>query len=398
MFNNLPIWGYIVVALILTHITIASVTIFLHRAQAHKAIALHPVVSHFFRFWLWLTTGIVTREWVAIHRKHHAKVESPEDPHSPQQYGIFKVLLEGAELYQAEAANPDTLLKYGHDTPADWLETNVYTKRSYHGIVLMLSLLLVFLGPLGLSIWAVQMMWIPIFAAGIINGMGHWWGYRNFEPADASTNIIPFGVIIGGEELHNNHHAFASSARFSSKWYEVDLGWFYICLLNKLGLAKVKKLAPKLVMDHKNTTIDFETLRAVVNSRLHVMSNYTKDVIRKVYLQEKHKIANTRGRFARYHRKLLTRHQGLLDEPSKQRLEKLLAESQPLKVVYDFNLQLQSIWQNKTATQEHLVESLKDWCHQAEQTGIEALAEFAATIRAYRLQETWIQNGSIKPI
>jgi stearoyl-CoA desaturase (Delta-9 desaturase) len=387
MFNNMPIWMYGIVALLLTHITIASVTIFLHRAQAHKSLDLHPAISHFFRSWLWLTTGIVTKEWVAIHRKHHATVESPDDPHSPQQYGIARVLYEGAELYRTEAANSDTLFQYGHDTPDDWLERKLYTHHSYLGIALMLLLLVGFFGPIGLTIWAVQMIWIPFFAAGVINGLGHWWGYRNFETADASTNIVPLGVIIGGEELHNNHHAFASSARFSSNWYEFDLGWFYICILKVARLVRVKKLAPRLIIDYQNPGIDFETLRAVVNSRFHVMSHYAQDVIKKVYLEEKHAITNAKGKLARYHRKLLIRHHGLLDEYAKLRLEHLLQESHALRVVYDFNLQLQTIWQNKTASQENLIQSLKDWCHQAEQTGIEALAEFASTLRGYRLQE-----------
>ena len=388
MFNDLPVWAYVLVALLLTHISIASVTIFLHRAQAHKSLILHPYISQFFRFWLWLTTGIVTKEWVAIHRKHHAKVELPDDPHSPQQYGITKVLFGGAELYRTEAKNTQTLEQFGHDTPDDWLERNLYSRYSYHGIALMLLLALGLLGPLGLTVWAIQMIWIPFFAAGVINGVGHWWGYRNFEPSDASTNIIPVGVIIGGEELHNNHHAFASSAKFSSKWYEIDLGWIYICILKSVGLARVKKVAPRLVIDHQNMTIDIETLRAVVTSRLHVMSHYTRNVIRKVYMDEKHKITNTRGRIARYHRKLLTRHHGLLDETARLRLETLLDESHALKVVYEFRLQLQTIWQNKAASQENLIQSLKEWCHHAEQTGIAALADFAATLRGYRLLET----------
>jgi stearoyl-CoA desaturase (delta-9 desaturase) len=278
MFNDLFLWGYILIALVLTHITIASVTIFLHRAQAHRSLSLNILVSHFFRFWLWLTTGIVTKEWVAIHRKHHAKVEMPDDPHSPQQKGIAKVLLEGAELYRSESENDNTLLQYGHDTPSDWLERNLYSRHSYLGIIIMLFLNVILLGAAGLTIWAIQMMWIPVFAAGIINGLGHWWGYRNFEPIDASTNIMPLGMFIGGEELHNNHHAFASSAKFSSKWYEFDLGWFYICILNYFGLARIKKVAPVPVINHQNLAIDIETLRAVVNSRFHVMSHYARDV------------------------------------------------------------------------------------------------------------------------
>ena len=201
---DLPWWGYVIVALILTQITIASVTIFLHRHQAHRALSLHAIPSHFFRFWLWLTTAIITKEWVAIHRKHHAKCETADDPHSPIVLGIKKVLLEGAALYQQEARNLETLATYGHGTPDDWLESNIYSGRSELGIVLMLMLDVLLFGPIGLTIWAAQMAWIPINAAGIVNGIGHYWGYRNFHTEDASTNIVPWGIFIGGEELHNN--------------------------------------------------------------------------------------------------------------------------------------------------------------------------------------------------
>jgi len=387
MFHDLPFWAYIVIALGLTHITIASVTIFLHRHQAHKALDLHPLVSHFFRLWLWLTTGIVTREWVAIHRKHHARVETEEDPHSPQQYGIKKVLLEGAELYRREARNSQTLKQYGHETPDDWLERNVYSAHSYSGIVLMLVVNVLLFGVIGITIWAVQMAWSPVFAAGIINGAGHWWGYRNFEPADASTNIVPIGVLIGGEELHNNHHAFASSARFSSKWYEFDLGWAYICLLQAFGLARVRKVAPRPVLDYRKQQIDLDTLQAVAANRLHLMSQYARDVILKVCREEKVRADLAGKRMLRRGRKLLTRHHMLLDEQSRQRLEDVLAQNQTLKVVYEFSQRLQSIWQQRTASQEALVQSLQEWCQNAEQTGIKALEEFARTIRAYRLQE-----------
>jgi stearoyl-CoA desaturase (delta-9 desaturase) len=386
MFHNQSIWVYAVAALCLTHVTIAAVTIFLHRHQAHRSLELHPLTSHFFRFWLWLTTGIITKEWVAIHRKHHAKVESADDPHSPVQYGIGKVLLEGAELYRAEAANTDTLRQYGHETPDDWLERRLYGRHSYAGIFLMLALEVLLFGAIGITIWAVQMMWIPFFAAGVINGAGHWWGYRNFEPADASTNIVPFGALIGGEELHNNHHAFASSARFSSKWYEIDLGWAYICLLQSLRLARVKKVAPRPVIDYGKQHIDIDTLKAVVANRLHVMSHYASDVIKKVYKDEKARADMAGSKLMRRGRKLMIRHHLLLDEKSRQRLELMLAQSHALQVVYEFSQRLQTIWQYKSASQENLIQALQDWCHHAEQTGIEALQEFARTLRAYRLQ------------
>jgi stearoyl-CoA desaturase (Delta-9 desaturase) len=266
-FFDLPWWGYVVYALAVTHITIAAVTIFLHRHQAHRALDLHPLPSHFFRFWLWFTTGMVTKEWTAIHRKHHAKCESAEDPHSPQVFGINKVLWEGTELYRKESRNQETLERYGQGTPDDWIERNVYTKYSVLGISLMMILNFALFGFVGITIWAVQMAWIPFFAAGVINGIGHYWGYRNFQPEDASTNIVPWGILIGGEELHNNHHAYASSARLSNRWYEFDIGWLYIRILEILSLAQVKKIAPKLKLDTAKTRCDVATLQAVITHR-----------------------------------------------------------------------------------------------------------------------------------
>jgi len=271
---DLPWWGYVLATLALTHVTIASVTIYLHRHQAHRALDLHPVASHFFRFWLWLSTGIVTKEWAAIHRKHHAKCETEEDPHSPVILGIKKVLLQGYELYRKEAQNQETLDKYGLGTPNDWLEKNLYKKHSKLGIALMLFIDVLLFGPIGLTVWAVQMAWIPINAAGIINGAGHFWGYRNYACADASTNLLPWGIFIGGEELHNNHHAYASSAKLSSKWYEFDIGWLYIRILASIRLAQVKKIAPQVRLDINKTVCDLETLQAVITNRYEVMTKY----------------------------------------------------------------------------------------------------------------------------
>ncbi|MGH8604299.1 MAG: DesA family fatty acid desaturase, partial [Gammaproteobacteria bacterium] len=276
---DLPWWGYVVVVLVLTHITIASVTIFLHRAQAHRALELHPIISHFFRFWLWLTTGMVTKAWAAIHRKHHAKVESEEDPHSPQIVGLRKVLLEGTELYKQEAKNQETLEKYGHGTPDDWIERNVYSRYTVLGISLMFLINVVLFGPIGITMWAVQMLWIPFFAAGVVNGVGHYWGYRNFHiEGDASSNIAPWGILIGGEELHNNHHAYASSAKLSNRWFEFDIGWLYIRILRILGLAKIKKVAPKLKLNRAKTQCDAETLQAILTHRYAVMAKFARTV------------------------------------------------------------------------------------------------------------------------
>ncbi len=271
---DMPWWGYVLSTLALTHITIASVTIYLHRHQAHRALDLHPVASHFFRFWLWFSTGIITKEWVAIHRKHHAKCETVEDPHSPVILGIKKVLLQGYELYRKEAQNQETLDRYSHGTPDDWLEKNLYSKHNLLGIAIMLVIDLLLFGPIGLTIWAVQMAWIPVNAAGIINGAGHYWGYRNYACADASTNIVPWGIFIGGEELHNNHHAYASSAKLSSKWYEFDIGWLYIRILASFKLAQIKKIAPQVRLDISKTVCDLETLQAVITNRYEVMTKY----------------------------------------------------------------------------------------------------------------------------
>ena len=381
----MPWWGYIVVALTLTHITIASVTIYLHRHQTHRAIDLHPVVSHFFRFWLWLTTGMITIEWVAIHRKHHAKVETEDDPHSPQDLGIYKVMLEGAELYKLEANNTKTLEDYGHETPEDWLERNIYQHNNY-GIALMLLLNFVLFGFIGISIWAIQMAWIPFFAAGVVNGMGHWRGYRNFESQDASTNIVPWGILIGGEELHNNHHAFASSAKFSSKWWEFDLGWGYIKILQVLGFAKIKKIAPELVIDQEKLEIDLDTVSAVITNRLHILSRYAKNVVARVYRDEKVKANVTSKRLLRRGRRFIIRAEACMDAKAQHNLNELLKHNQTMEVVYEYKQRLQALWTEKSATQENLMQALQEWCQQAEETGIEALQEFAMSIRTYTLK------------
>ncbi|MBV8125927.1 MAG: fatty acid desaturase, partial [Paucibacter sp.] len=272
------VWQIVVYALVVTHITIAAVTIFLHRAQAHRALDLGAIPSHFFRFWLWLTTGMVTREWVAIHRKHHAKCETEEDPHSPVTRGIDTVLLRGAELYRAEAKNQETIQKYSHGVPNDWIERNLYSRFSWQGVGLMLIINMALFGALGATIWAVQMLWIPIWAAGVVNGIGHFWGYRNFEAQDASTNISPWGLIIGGEELHNNHHTYPTSAKFSVKPFEFDIGWGYIRAMEMLGWAKVRKIAPQLQTGELKAEADKDTLEAIIANRYEIMANYGRNL------------------------------------------------------------------------------------------------------------------------
>jgi stearoyl-CoA desaturase (delta-9 desaturase) len=384
---DLPWWGVVIATLLFTHITIVAVTVFLHRAQAHRALDLHPAISHFFRFWLWLTTGMCTKGWVAVHRKHHAKCETPEDPHSPQILGIRKVLWQGVEVYRLEADKPETLQRYGHSTPDDWLERNLYAHPNGHnlGIVLMLLLDLLLFGVVGLSVWAVQMVWIPFWAAGVINGIGHYWGYRNYEPKDASTNIVPWGIIIGGEELHNNHHAFPSSAKFSNRWWEFDIGWLYIRLLQALGLAHIKKVAPKPQLLPDKQVVDLDTLRAVVLNRFYIMADFGRDVVLPVLGEELRKADASRRRFLKRSKAALIREEARLSEDQRDRLQGALSMSQTLRTVYDYRLRLQAIWARTTASHEKLLASLQDWCAQAEASGIGYLREFAKTLRSYSL-------------
>ncbi len=386
----LPWWGYVVVALVFTHITIAAVTIYLHRSQAHRGLDLHPLVSHFFRFWLWLTTGMVTKEWVAIHRKHHAKVETAEDPHSPQTRGINKVFWEGAELYRDEAKNHETLDKYGLGTPDDWIERNVYTRHSWEGVGLMLVVNLALFGPLGATIWAVQMAWIPITAAGIINGIGHYWGYRNFSCEDASRNIVPWGILIGGEELHNNHHAYGTSAKLSSRWYEFDLGWAYIRTLEFFGLATVRKVAPRLKYNRAKLNADLETLQAIITHRYAVLTSYASS-LKLAYAQE---VASLRERARRGEltpdmpsfRRLRNWFQSdatALPETDRAHLETTLEGSSALKTIYAMRQELAGLWERSNDSREQLLARLQDWCHRAEASNIAALQKFSRTLRSY---------------
>ena len=390
---DVSFWQAVLITLAMTHLTIAAVTIFLHRAQAHRALDLHPAVAHVFRFWLWLTTGMVTKEWVAVHRLHHAKCETVLDPHSPQVLGLRRVLTQGAEVYEAAAADPRTLERYGHATPDDWLERCLYTPRHWQGLALMLALDLLLFGLYGPVIWAVQMLWVPVTAAGIINGVGHYWGYRNFETADASTNIVPWGLLIGGEELHNNHHAFPSSARLSSQWWEFDLSWLYIRALSALGLARIKRVAPRLTIIRGKTLVDMDTLSAVVTSHLHVFARYTKEVLAPVSRAELCRDAGHCRRLIRQSRRLLAREGSRLDAAARVNLERLLAQSQTLATVYQFRERLQAIWGRGAASQEVLLGNLQDWCRQAEATGIQALERFAQNLKGFSLTSMGTVRG-----
>jgi stearoyl-CoA desaturase (delta-9 desaturase) len=382
---DLSVWQMVVYTLIVTHITIAGVTIYLHRHQAHRALELHPIVSHFFRFWLWLTTGQVTKEWAAVHRKHHAKCETAEDPHSPVAYGIKKVLLEGAELYRIETKNKETLEKYGHGCPNDWIENNLYTKYSWLGVSALLPLNVAMFGVLGITIWAVQMLWIPITAAGIINGIGHYWGYRNYDCNDAATNVFPWGILIGGEELHNNHHTFATSAKLSSKWYEFDIGYAYIRMMEMVGLAKVKKTIPKPKLAKNKLEADLDTLQSVIANRYDVMAKYAKSVkaaFREEVEHLKHK-TELESRFLKTSRKLMQREPAKLQAPQQAQLIELFEHSKVLETMHQMRVELGAIWERSHSTRDQLLQQLQDWCVRAEASGIKALQEFSLRLRSY---------------
>ena len=383
--TDLSAWQVFAYTMVVTHITIASVTIYLHRHQAHRALELHAIPSHFFRFWLWLTTGQVTKEWAAIHRKHHAKCDTEEDPHSPITRGIKKVFWEGAELYRAESKNMETMAKYGHGTPTDWIERHLYTKYSWLGVVSLFFINFALFGVIGISVWAVQMMWIPVTAAGIINGIGHYWGYRNYDCADAATNIIPFGILIGGEELHNNHHTYATSAKLSSKWYEFDIGWAYIRCLEMLGLAKVKKLAPEPKFSHGKLEADFDTLQSVIANRYDVMAKYAKS-IKSAWKEELEHLkdkAELEKRFLKSSRKLMQREPGKLADAHHEQLSELFQHSKSLETMHHMRVELGAIWERSHFTREQLLHKLQDWCVRAEASGIKSLQEFSLRLRSY---------------
>ena len=378
-------WQVFAYTMVVTHITIASITIYLHRHQAHRALELHALPSHFFRFWLWLTSGMVTKEWAAVHRKHHAKCETVEDPHSPVTRGIKKVLLEGSELYRIESKVQETLDKYGHGTPDDWIERNLYTRYSWFGVVVMAVINISLFGAIGLTVWAIQMLWTPVMAAGIINGIGHHWGYRNFDCADASRNIVPFGILIGGEELHNNHHTFGTSAKLSSKWYEFDIGWMYIRMLEIAGLAKVKKIAPAPKFDRQKLVADLDTLQSVIANRYDVMSKYAKSVKQTwrdelVHLKAKQQLESS---FLRSSRKLLQREPAKLEAPQRQQLSELFAHSKALQTMHEMRVELGGIWERSHASRDQLLQQLQDWCTRAEASKIRALQDFSLRLRTY---------------
>jgi len=386
-------WQIVVFTLVVTHITIVAVTVFLHRSQAHRGLELHPAVMHFFRFWLWLTTGMVTKEWVAIHRKHHAKCEREGDPHSPMMFGIWKVFFRGAELYREESKNAETLAKFGHGTPNDWMERNVYSRHSVKGILIMLVIDIMLFGALGVTVWAIQMAWIPFWAAGVVNGIGHFWGYRNFASPDTSTNVSPWGIIIGGEELHNNHHAYGTSAKFSSKWYELDIGWGYITVLRWLGLAQVKKVAPKLKLgDASKPVVDLSTLQGVITHRYEIMARYG-DLLKRTAAEELDRLRPARredGSVCQYTmlhkvRRWLPRTEDALQPAQRAEVDQALAmapDTQVSKLV-QMRRELGRVWESSSSSSEQLLSELQAWCQRAQHSGISGLEQFANRLRRY---------------
>ncbi len=380
-------WQVLLYTLVVTHITISAVTIFLHRAQAHRALDLHAIPSHFFRFWLWLTTGMVTKEFVAVHRKHHAKCETEEDPHSPQTRGIKALLLTGVELYRAEALNKDTVAKYGHNTPDDWIERNLYTRFSWQGVGVMLAIDVLLFGGIGITVWAVQMAWIPVMATGIINGLGHWWGYRNFESADASTNVSPWGILIGGEELHNNHHTYPTAAKFSVKPYEFDIGWMYIRGMEMLGLARAKKVPPKLALGQARAVADGKTLEAVIAHRYEVMAGYAAELRRAVVaelarLKAQGAVNSVRWRDLHLAKAWLHRDEDRIPHGVKPNLAQALGASPHLAKLVAMREELRALWTRTNVSAEQLVSDLQAWCRKAEDSGIAALQDFSLKLRA----------------
>ena len=383
---NLAWWQIVLYTLATTHVTIAAVTIFLHRSQAHRALDLHAIPSHFFRFWLWIGTGMVTKEWVAIHRKHHAKCETEDDPHSPQTRGLDTVMRQGAELYREEAKNAETLRKFGHGTPDDWIERHLYSRHSIWGPSLMLVINVLLFGAIGLTIWAVQMAWIPFWAAGVVNGLGHFWGYRNFEAQDASTNLVPWGLVIGGEELHNNHHTYPTSAKFSVKRYEFDVGWAYIRAMQAVGWAKVKKTPPRLVMGAIKPVADEKTLEAVIANRYEVMARYARGVRAAVQFEldalKQRKAQQADLSLLRTARRWLHRDADKVPAQAQNQLAQARAAHPVLDQMLVMREELRQLWLNTSLSREQLTAHLQAWCHRAEASGIAALKEFSVKLRA----------------
>ena len=376
---------YLIYTLVVTQITIMSITLYLHRGVCHSAIEIKPILSHFFRFWLWLTTSMKTADWVAIHRKHHAKVETIDDPHSPIVHGINTVLFRGADLYNEERGNKETIEKYSKNCPNDWIEQKIYSGKSNLGVLILFIFNIFLFGVVGIIIWAIQMMWTPIFAAGGINGAGHYYGYRNFDTPDESTNLIPFAIFIGGEELHNNHHAFATSAKFSSKPWEFDIGWLYIKIFSILGLVKIKRLALNTIVEKTDKELDSETAYALLRSKIMVITNYTKKVIKPILKRESKAASNELKKLIKKSKNSFIRRPDRISNQSITDLQKIFDESVSLSVVYNFKNKLHDILNNKYKKLEKFKETIEDWRLEAKREGIDYLDEFSDSLKGYKI-------------
>ena len=377
--------GYLVYTLVVTHISIVAITLYLHRGVCHSAIEIKPVLAHFFRFWLWLTTSMRTADWVAVHRKHHAKCETIDDPHSPAYYGIDTVLLRGADLYHEEKNNPETLEKYSQNCPTDWVEENIYTGKNNIGILFLFILNIILFGVVGIIIWAVQMAWTPIFAAGGINGAGHYWGYRNYDTSDDSTNMGPLGILIGGEELHNNHHAFPTAAKFSLKPWEFDIGWMYIKLFSLLGQVKVKRLAPKTVINEPSESLDSETGYALLKSKLTVITNYTKVVLGPLMKHESKNATGDLKRLLSQSKSSLVREPHRITNQETNSLDLIFNKCSRLKIAYDLKNKLFNILHSRNLKHDKFIDTINEWCEEAKSVGIESLADFSSSLKGYKI-------------
>ena len=376
---------YAIYTLVVTHITIVAITLYLHRGVCHSAIEIHPILSHFFRFWLWLTTSMRTADWVAIHRRHHAKVETEDDPHSPTFYGINKVILQGADLYHKEKNNKETIEKYSQNCPKDWIEEKVYTGRNNIGILLLFILNIVLFGVVGIIIWAIQMAWTPIFAAGGINGAGHYWGYRNYDTSDDSTNMGPVGILIGGEELHNNHHAFPTAAKFSLKPWEFDIGWMYIKIFSLLGQVRVKRLAPKTIINAPRESLDSEIGYALLKSKLTVITNYTKVVLSPLMKHESKKATGDLKRLLDQSKASLVREPHRITNQQTSSLDLIFNKCNSLKVAYDLKNKLFDILHSRNLQHDKFLDTINDWCEEAKSVGIESLSDFSSSLKGYKI-------------
>jgi stearoyl-CoA desaturase (Delta-9 desaturase) len=373
--------------LVATQLTIFSVTLYLHRSMAHRGVDFHPLIAHLFRFWTWLTTSMVTKEWVAIHRKHHAKCETEEDPHSPVQKGIGNVFWRGVELYREARGQREDIEKYGKGCPDDWIERHVYTPHATMGPTLLLFISFALFGFAGVAIWAIQMLWIPFWAAGVVNGLGHWWGYRNFVTDDTATNLTPWGLWIGGEELHNNHHAFPSSAKFALRKWEFDIGWAAIRTCQALGLAKVLRVAPSLNVRPNVPAPDGDTLKALLAIRFQAMTDYQRDVLKPALREEARAAgAKLRALLPRKLRKGLADDGRWLQPDARQQLSSWVAQRPRIHALVEHRARLAAVLEARSQNAADTLRHLQEWCHDAEASGIRALQEFSARLKGYSLQ------------